>query len=178
MERVDARGLSALVPDLADLLVDAVAGGASVGFLHPLAAARAREWWRSLEPDLATGRLLLWTTRHAGRVVGTAQLRRTDYENGRHRGEVAKLLVHRDARGRGLGRALLTTVEQAATELGMTLLLLDTQSGSPADHLYRSAGWVEVGVVPDHALDPAGARQPTTIFRKALRSTPGPRSRT
>ncbi|GLZ43196.1 GNAT family N-acetyltransferase [Actinokineospora sp. NBRC 105648] len=169
MERIDADWLAGVRDDLAEVLVDAVAGGASVGFLHPLDPSVARAWWSRLGPALAERRALLWVARDAGRVVGTVQLRLTDYENGRHRAELAKLLVHRAARGRGLGRALLSAAEDGAVAAGVRLLLLDTQTGSPAEALYRSAGWVELGVVPGHALDPAGVARPTTFFHRTLR---------
>lgn len=78
------------------------------------------------------------------------------------------LIVDRVARGRGLGRDLLAVAEEAAAQAGVTLLLLDTQTGSAAERLYRKAGWTEVGVVPDYAADPAGDLRPTTFFFKAL----------
>ncbi|WP_084467910.1 GNAT family N-acetyltransferase [Actinokineospora inagensis] len=160
--------LPAVVDDLAELLVDAVAAGASVGFLHPLRPEAARTWWLGLESALASGRLLLWVVRAGERVVGTVQLRLADYDNGRHRAELAKLIVHRDARGRGLGRALLAAAEEGALARGVTLLLLDTESDSPADALYRSCGWIEVGVVPGHSRDPEGVLRATTFFRRHL----------
>ncbi|MFD0569266.1 GNAT family N-acetyltransferase [Kitasatospora gansuensis] len=103
-------------------------------------------------------------------MLGTVQLRLTSYPNGRHRADLAKLLVHRDARGRGLGRRLLELAEQGAAEHGVTLLLLDTQTDSPAEQLYRAAGWTAFGTVPEHAADPAGVLRPTTFFHKALRT--------
>ncbi|MGW3401566.1 GNAT family N-acetyltransferase [Streptomyces zhihengii] len=107
-------------------------------------------------------------TNSGGRVIGTVQLRSETSPNGTHRAEVAKLLVHRDARGRGVARLLLTAAEECARDAGRTLLLLDTQTGSAAEHLYRSAGWTQVGTVPDYAADPAGVLRPTTFFRKTL----------
>ncbi|MGW8992984.1 GNAT family N-acetyltransferase [Streptomyces zhihengii] len=107
-------------------------------------------------------------TSSGGRVIGTVQLRSETSPNGTHRAEVAKLLVHRDARGRGVARLLLTAAEECARDAGRTLLLLDTQTGSAAEHLYRSAGWTPVGTVPDYAADPAGVLRPTTFFRKTL----------
>ncbi|MBM7773453.1 GNAT superfamily N-acetyltransferase [Actinokineospora baliensis] len=168
MELLAATDLPGVVDDLADLLVDAVAGGASVGFLHPLDRAVAAKWWLGLQSALAEGRVLLWVARVDGRVVGTVQLRLSDYENGPHRAELAKLLVHRHVRGRGIGRSLLECAERGALERGRTLLLLDTETGSPAERLYSSGGWVEMGVVPGHALNPAGELRPTTFYRRHL----------
>ncbi len=75
-------------------------------------------------------------------------------------------MVHRDARGQGLGRRLLTTAEQAATDAGVTLLHLDTETDSSAERLYDSAGWTRAGVIPDYAASPAGVLRPTTIYFK------------
>ncbi len=100
--------------------------------------------------------------------MGTVGLAHPGKPNGRHRAEVVKLIVHRRARGRGLGRALLAAVEHAAAEAGITLLHLDTQTGSPAERLYRTAGWIPVGVVPDYAADTDGVLRAATFFYKAL----------
>lgn len=164
-----AEDLDAHRTGLADLLLDAVAGGASVGFLAGTTRAEAERWWHSLRPSVADGSRLLWAAQDpAGRVLGTVSLVREGKPNGRHRAELAKLLVHRDARGAGLGRRLLVAAQDAAAERGVTLLLLDTQAGSPAEHLYRSAGWVRFGTVPDHAATPDGVLADTAYFYKRL----------
>ncbi|GAA1921026.1 GNAT family N-acetyltransferase [Streptomyces sodiiphilus] len=155
-------------PELAGLLVDAVDDGASVGFLAPLPAADAAGWWRDLAPAVDGGRVTVWAARRAGRLTGTVQLHRTAAANGRHRGEIAKLIVHRSARGRGLGGALLAAAEREAARAGMSLLILDTQTGSAAESLYRGKGWTPVGVVPGYAADPAGEPRSTTFFHKRL----------
>ena len=167
--RLPAEAFAAAVPDLADVLVDAVEGGASVGFVLPFAADAARRWWATVESGVADGRTLLWVARDEVGVVGTVQVKlELGYPNGRHRAEVSKLLVHRRGRGRGLGRALLATAEQGAIDSGCTLLVLDTETGGPAEDLYRSAGFVELGVMPEHSADPWGALKPTTYFYKLL----------
>ncbi|WP_245194828.1 GNAT family N-acetyltransferase [Kitasatospora phosalacinea] len=154
---------------LADLLLDAVAGGASVGFLAGTGHREAADWWAGLRPSVAAGSRLLWTAEDGtGRVLGTVSLVREEKPNGRHRAEVAKLLVHRDARGAGLGRRLLAHAERAARERGVTLLLLDTQTDSPAEHLYRTAGWTAFGTVPGHAAAPDGVLADTTYYYKRL----------
>ncbi|MEV7423425.1 GNAT family N-acetyltransferase [Streptomyces sp. NPDC091212] len=176
---LSADGLLAAADELAELLVDAVAGGASVGFLDPLDRAAAAGWWRAQAPAVRDGRLSVRVARSGGRVMGTVGVTYADKANGRHRAEIGKLLVHREARGRGLGRTLLTAAEEAAAGSGVTLLLLDTQTGSPAEALYRSAGWTAVGVVPGHAADPGGTPRATTFFYKDLAAgadepAPGP----
>ncbi|MFD9737755.1 GNAT family N-acetyltransferase [Umezawaea sp. NPDC059074] len=153
---------------LADLLVDVVDGGASVGFLRGLTHPVAATWWWNLEPAVEDGTLLLWVAEVDGRVVGTVQLRLATLPNSRHRAELAKLLVHRSARGRGIGKELMRTAEEAAHDERVTLLLLDTETGSPAEGLYTSLGWTTLGVIPDYALSPDGVLSPTTFLYKAL----------
>ncbi|NUR51871.1 MAG: GNAT family N-acetyltransferase [Hamadaea sp.] len=167
--RVGADEFGVVVDGLAELLVDAVAGGASMGFLLPFGLVEARTWWSGVEPSVAAGRTALWVARDASGVVGTVQLRlELEHPNGRHRAEVAKFMVASRARGRGIGRALLGAVEAAAAGLGVSLLVLDTETASPAEGLYRSAGWVELGVMPGHSADPWGVLRPTTFFYKQL----------
>jgi ribosomal protein S18 acetylase RimI-like enzyme len=91
-----------------------------------------------------------------------------DKPNSRHRAELVKLMVSREARGRGVGRGLLATAEEAAAAAGLTLLHLDTETGSPAEHLYRSAGWTRAGTIPDYAADPGGELRPTTLYFKRV----------
>ncbi|MFE4369445.1 GNAT family N-acetyltransferase [Streptomyces sp. NPDC056835] len=156
------------VDDLVELLIDTVLGGASIGFLTPLDPATAAAWWRARIPAVRAGQLSVRVSRDAGRITGTVGVAFADKPNARHRAEIVKLMVHRDARGKGLGRALLSAGERAAAESGVTLLLLDTETGSPAETLYRSSGWTAVGTVPGHAADPAGTLRPTTFFYKEL----------
>lgn len=160
--------LLACAEGLTDVLADAVADGASVGFLKPLSRVQALKWWRARAAPVANGVLALWVARDEERVLGTVQVRFAEPANGAHRAEVAKLIVHRDARGRGLGRALLDVAEKGAAERGATLLVLDTRTGSAAERLYRRAGWTEAGVIPDYAADPDGELRPTTLFYKRV----------
>ncbi|MFF4271896.1 GNAT family N-acetyltransferase [Streptomyces sp. NPDC001536] len=153
---------------LADLMVDTVDGGASIGFLGPLDHAEATAWWKERAAGVAAGSLAIWAAHDGERVVGTVSLAFPDKPNSRHRAELVKLMVHRDARGRGLGRRLLTTAEEAAAAAGITLLHLDTETDSPAEHLYTTAGWTRAGVIPDYAADPAGVLRPTTVYFKQL----------
>jgi GNAT superfamily N-acetyltransferase len=167
--RLDGPAFDHAVPQLAQVLVDAVDGGASVGFVHPFTAADAQRWWHTVRGGIDQGSTRLWVAADADGIAGTIQLKLTvAYTNGRHRAEIAKLLVHRRARGQGIGRLLLATAEAAAAEAGVTILMLDTQTDSPAEFLYAKAGWTRFGVMPDHAADPAGVLQPTTFFYKKL----------
>ncbi|MEV7777211.1 GNAT family N-acetyltransferase [Kitasatospora sp. NPDC088351] len=170
ISRVTADELLDSAVPLAGLLVDTVGAGASLGFLSPLDPAEAAAWWRALAPDVEAGRLLLWTARRDadGLIAGTVQLRPAASANGRHRAEVSKLMVDQADRGKRLAGYLLAALEFAAADLGIRLLVLDTQTGSPAERMYEAAGWTRVGIVPDYATDPAGVAHPTTIFFKSL----------
>ncbi|MBO1415944.1 GNAT family N-acetyltransferase [Streptomyces sp. FH025] len=166
---LSAEELDGAAEELAGLLVETVHGGASVGFLAPLEPSEATAWWRALGPDVAAGRLVVWAVRANadGRLAGTIQLRPATPANSRHRGEVAKLMVHPADRGQRLAGRLLAVLEERAVELGIRLLVLDTESGSPAERMYEGAGWTRVGSVPDYAADPAGELHSTTIFFKS-----------
>jgi len=154
---------------LAEVLIDCVEGGASVSFMLPLSAARAETFWHGVGESVARGeRILLVAEDPAGPVLGTVQVVLAQPENQPHRGDVAKMLVHRRARGRGLGAALLTAAEEAARASGKTVLVLDTVTGSSADRLYSRHGWQRVGEIPNYALWPDGRLCPTTVFHKQL----------
>jgi GNAT superfamily N-acetyltransferase len=166
--RLSSTELIGSAKELAAVLVDAVEDSASVGFLKPIDLDTAAAWWEGLASAVSEGTLIIWAAHIGGQLCGTVQLKLEHTPNGRHRAEVAKLMVHRDARGHGLARQLLALAEQTAAEAGATLLLLDTQTGSAAETLYRKAGWTAVGVIPDYAADPAGVLRPTTLFYKAV----------
>ncbi|MEU3525793.1 GNAT family N-acetyltransferase [Streptomyces sp. NPDC038707] len=174
MERWNGDRVRERADGLAALLTDTVASGASVGFLAPLGHPEAVAWWRERADAVAAGRLAVWAAVAApDRVTGTVSLDFPDKPNSRHRAELVKLMVHRSARGQGLGRRLLTTAERAAAADGRTLLHLDTETGSPAERLYRSAGWTVAGTIPGYAASPAGELRPTTLYYKRLDGRPG-----
>ncbi|MEW9528261.1 N-acetyltransferase family protein [Microbispora sp. NPDC049125] len=170
--RLSADDFGSNVTGLADLLADAVADGSSLGFLHPFGRDDAAAWWRARQPAVSDGSLTVWVARApgvvTGPVIGTVSLALEGKPNGRHRAEILKLMVHRDARGKGLGRALLTTAEQAAGRAGATLLLLDTVTGSAADRLYHAGGWTRYGVVPGYAAAPDGPLEDCSFYYKQL----------
>lgn len=173
--RLEPSEFPSYVDELGSLLADVVQGGSSLGFLHGLTPYEAATWWRDyVGPSVERGSTAVWVvidtegTAAGTRCVGTISLAFTEKPNGRHRAEVVKLMVHGSTRGTGLGRTLLATAERAAAEAGVTLLVLDTETGSPAENFYRKAGWDEVGVIPDYAADPAGVLHPTTLFCKRL----------
>ncbi len=166
--RLDGPTFEAAIPDLAMILADAVAGGASVGFLLPFSPDDAATWWRSLERDVVSGNVLVIVARLDGRVVGTAQLRLAQLPNARHRAEVAKVLVHRSARRQGIASALMREIERIALAEGRTLLVLDTIADSEAEPLYMKLGWTRAAEIPRYAGMPDGELRPTVIFYRDL----------
>jgi GNAT superfamily N-acetyltransferase len=160
----------ARVPELSAVLIDCVEGGASVSFMAPLTRERADGFWRRVADGVAAGTriLIVAEDRTTGETVGTVQLLLDLPENQPHRADVAKMLVRRSARRRGLGARLMRAVEDAARGAGRTLLVLDTVTGADADRLYERLGWTRVGIVPGYALWPDGRPCDTTIFYKSL----------
>jgi ribosomal protein S18 acetylase RimI-like enzyme len=152
---------------LTDLLIDAVDSGASVSFMAGLTRDAARDWWRRTFSG-ADPRALLLTARDEQGIVGSVQLHPAWAPNQPHRADVAKLMVHRRARRRGLARTLIAELEARAARNGFTVLVLDTCQGTPAEALYRELGWTEVGVIPHFALTPDGGNCDTVFFYKDL----------
>ena len=168
VERVEPRDAAAVLPALTDILLDCVEGGASVSFMAPLARDRAQAFWRDVLNSMANGeRIVLVARGAAGRISGTGQVILAQPENQPHRGDVAKMLVHRRARRQGLGAALMRAAEQQARQAGKSLLVLDTASDS-AERLYARAGWTACGRIPGYALLPTGEPCATTYFYKQL----------
>jgi GNAT superfamily N-acetyltransferase len=158
-----------LAEALADLLIDCVEGGASVSFMLPLPRAKAVDFWRDVLAGVARGdRVLLVAEEGAGGIVGTVQLITALPDNQPHRADVAKMLVRRAARRRGIAQRLLAALDVEARAEGKSVLVLDTVTGGDAERLYQRAGWQRVGAVPNYALMPDGAPCGTTFFYKQL----------
>jgi GNAT superfamily N-acetyltransferase len=153
---------------LADVLIDCVEGGASVSFMLPMSRAKAETFWRNAAASVARGeRVVLSAEDETGSIVGTVQVILAQPENQPHRGDLAKMLVHRRARRRGIGEALLVAAERSALDAGKTLLVLDTASDD-AERLYARQGWQRCGIIPNYALLPDGRPCATTYFFKSL----------
>jgi len=159
-----------VVEALADVLLDCVEGGASVGFMQPLSREKAVEFWQNTLASAAHGERIVLVAEEVetNTIVGTVQIVLKMPDNQPHRADVAKMQVHRSARRRGLGEALMKAIETVARELGKTLLVLDTVTGSDAERLYIRLGWQRCGDIPGYALWPQGGLCSTTIFYKEL----------
>jgi ribosomal protein S18 acetylase RimI-like enzyme len=168
--RPRAKGAGADLDSLAGVLHAAVHAGASVSFVLPFSLADARAFWREkVLPGVEDGKRVVLLARNGGEIVGTAQLILDTPPNQQHRAEVAKLLVLPKARRRGVGRALMSAIENVAQREMRTLITLDTRTGDMAEPLYLSMGYVAAGIIPRYAIDPRGQKlEPTTILYKEL----------
>ena len=167
INRVGPTASPADVRGLAELLLDAIDSNAGISFMRGLTEAEAEAWWRSVL-TASPQRAIVLVARDAAGIVGTVQVQPSWAPNQPHRADVAKLIVHRRSRGQGIATALMRAAEQEAAAAGLTLLLLDTCKGSPAERLYASMGWVRVGEVPGFALNPDGSLCDTVFFYKCL----------
>ena len=172
IEPLSAAPTAADLADLNALLRDVVEGGASIGFMRPLAEAEVAAFWSGVITGAAAGQRLILVARDAGRIVGSAQLAFAPLPNARHRAELQKLLVLRAHRGRGLGSALVHAAEAAALALGRTLIVLDSGASGNALGLYARCGYTRVGVIPRYAMDPNGPLIDTVIYYKELAAIP------
>jgi len=155
---LSAREVEGLMPSLVELLWDAVDGGASLGFLPPLPDEDGRAYWRSLVPEIERGSRLLFVAFVRARLVGSAQLVLSPWASSPHRAELQKLFVATSLHGRGIGKALMAAVHDAARERGRSLLLLNTRLGDPAEHFYRAHGYRVAGVTPGYTIGNGGER--------------------
>jgi len=167
---LDPAAYEGAIPQLADLVVDAVESGAAVNFLHGVRAEDAAAWWRGRSGGIVDGTSTLFVAVDGiGRVVGTTLLTRSTNQNSPHRAEIGKVIVHTDARRQGLGRRLMEAAEAQARSEGRWLLFLDTETGSDAERMYRALGWHEAGTIPHYAMSADGMPAPATWYWKDLR---------
>lgn len=153
--------------ELANVLIDCVHGGASVGFMTPLDLPKALAFWQRVAGEVQREARILLIAEQEGVIVGTVQVILEQPENQPHRGDISKMLVHRRARQHGVGAMLMQAAEDAARASGKTLLVLDTASDA-AERLYQRFGWTLVGTVPDFALWPDGGFCSTRFYYRKL----------
>ena len=174
IRRLPAAEARAQLDALARVLVDCVEGGASVSYLAPFSHEHARDAFESVAAEVERGRRLLLAAFVDGDLVGTVQVILALPPNQPHRAEIAKLLVHRSARRRGIAQLLMERAESEARAEGKSLLVLDAVTGGDAARLYERLGWTRVGEIPGYALYPDGRPCDTTIFWKSLSATEQP----
>ncbi len=157
------------VPELGRLLKACVEDGAGIGFVLPLSRHKAESFWASRLPLLESREAFLMIAKEGDEIAGVVMLALAPQDNGRHRAEVAKLMVHPNRRRKGLARKLMTAVDGLALSLNRWLLVLDTVTGDRAETLYPTCGYVKVGIIPDYAKGSHGDLDATTVFYKDLR---------
>ena len=156
------------VDGLAAVLADCVAGGASVSYMAPFSHEDACGAFDAWAVEAERGDRLILAAFADGDLVGTVQVILALPPNQPHRADIAKLLVHRSARRRGIAQQLMEQAEAEARKEGRTLLVLDAVTDGDAARLYARLGWNTVGVIPGYALYPDGRPCDTTYFYKAL----------
>ena len=168
--RLSAEQAARWLPELTSLLQNAVASGASVGFLPPLAEGEATAYWQEVITALRSPYRILLIAEADGALAGSVQLDLASRPNGSHRAEVMKLMVHTRYRLQGIGRTLMLAVEDEARKANRSTLVLDTRQGDPSEKLYVRLGYQRSGVIPEYARSADGTLHTTIFFYKLLHS--------
>ena len=158
-----------VLPGLALLLKACVEDGASLGFVLPFSLDAAQRFWRTQKDGIVNQSQYLVIAQQGDAVLACGMLSLVDQPNSPHRANIAKVMVHPDARGQGLARQILEGLEALARQLGRTTLVLDTETGSSAEALYSKLDYKRSGIIEDYALDPAGKMISTSVYYKVLR---------
>jgi ribosomal protein S18 acetylase RimI-like enzyme len=153
---------------LCEILIETVANGGSVSFMHPLPQQTANAFWEKSLAAASRGEQIVLGAFDEGMLVGTVTLLLDCPPNQPHRAEIAKMMTRVSYRHRGIATALMQAAETAATERGRTLLVLDTAEEDGASKFYERLGFKLTGVIPDYALKPHGGLTSTMIYWKRI----------
>ncbi|MER9398708.1 GNAT family N-acetyltransferase [Mesorhizobium sp. M0615] len=169
MSPIEIRSLTAETRDrLADLLIEAVAAGGSVSFMHPLSRQAAETFWSNSLMAAERGERAVLGAWYGDALVGTVTVLLDFPDNQPHRAEIAKLMTRVEHRGKGIASRLMRAAETLAVEKGRTLLVLDTATEEGASGLYEKLGFTLTGEIPDFALKPHGGLTGTLIYWKRI----------
>jgi ribosomal protein S18 acetylase RimI-like enzyme len=171
MPDIDIRALKAspdILQALSEILIEAVANGGSVSFMHPLAPEAAHVFWQGSLSATDRGERIVLGAFDDEELIGTVTLLMDLPPNQPHRAEIAKMMTRVSHRGRGVATALMHAAERMAAERGRTLLVLDTAVEDGASRLYEALGFSLTGVIPDYALKPFGGLTGTMIYWKRI----------
>jgi ribosomal protein S18 acetylase RimI-like enzyme len=169
IEQLSSIDDDATFKQLAETLIETVAGGGSISFMHPVSTEKALAFWRNIADSVSKGeRILLAARDTGGDIVGTVQSIIAQPENQPHRADIAKMMVRPRARRRGIAEALMREIERVSVAAGKTVMVLDTETGQAASQLYTKLGWRVAGDIPDYALLPHGGLCSTTYFYKRV----------
>lgn len=168
IKTLSPRELDANLPIFVELLQESVNGGGALGFHAPLAAAEALDYWRALRSEIESGSRVLLAASENGRIVGAGQLALAPWRNARHRASIEKVFVSTALRGRGIAKALINALQDAARLRGRSLLLINARQGAAAEQLYKRMGYREFGVIPGYAMGPTGERWDSVCMYREL----------
>ena len=168
LEIVPLRATPDVIEALSQTLIETVAHGGSVSFMHPLDPDLAAAFWAKSLAAAEDGSRVVLGALDDGELVGTVTLHLDCPPNQPHRGEIAKMMTRVSQRGRGVARALMVEAERIACERGRSLLTLDTATEEGAGPFYEKLGFVKAGVIPDYALKPHGGLCGTIIYWKRI----------
>ena len=168
IKTLSPRELDANLPIFVELLQESVDGGGALGFHAPLGAADALEYWRALRSEIESGSRVLLAASENGRIVGSGQLALAPWRNARHRASIEKVFVSTALRGRGIAKALINALQDAARLRGRSLLLINARQGAAAEQLYKRMGYREFGVIPGYAMGPGGERWDSVCMYREL----------
>lgn len=157
-----------IITSLADLLIETVANGGSVSFMHPLSVEMATAFWESSLAAADCGKRVILGMFNESLLIGTVTLLLDCPPNQPHRAEIAKLMTRTSHRRQGVARALMQEAERLAIDCNRTLLTLDTAEEDGAAGLYEELGFQKAGVIPNFALKPRGGLTGTIIYWKRI----------
>jgi ribosomal protein S18 acetylase RimI-like enzyme len=157
---------------LSEILIEVVANGGSVSFMHPLEQARADTFWEGSLAAAARGERVILGAWDGETLAGTVTLLLDQPPNQPHRGEIAKMMTRVSHRGRGVANALMVELERIAVERGRTILTLDTATDEGAGGLYQKLGFIYAGTLPEYALKPHGGLTGTDLYWKRIGDQP------
>jgi acetyltransferase len=168
IKTLSPRELDTNLSTFVELLQESVDGGGALGFHAPLAADEARDYWLALRSEIEAGTRVLLAASENGRIVGSGQLALAPWRNARHRASIEKVFVSAALRGRGIAKALISALQDAARLRGRSLLLINARRGGTAEQLYKRMGYREFGVIPGYAMGPAGERWDSVCMYREL----------
>jgi ribosomal protein S18 acetylase RimI-like enzyme len=157
---------------LCEIIIEVVASGGSVSFMHPLELQRAAAFWDASLAAADRGERIVLGAWDGDVLAGTLTLLLDCPPNQPHRAELAKMMTRVIYRGRGIARALVQRAEELAVQRGRTLLVLDTAVDEGASGLYEKLGYSHAGTIPDYALKPHGGLTGTMLYWKRVGAAP------
>ena len=153
---------------LSEILIETVAHGGSVSFMHPLRTEAADAFWDGALAAAGRDERIILGAFDGDILAGTVTLLLDCPPNQPHRAEIAKMMTRLSHRGRGIATALMRMAEQLAVERSRTLLVLDTATDGGAAGLYEKLGFTLGGELPDYAFKPHGGLSGALFYWKRI----------